>query len=159
MRFLIVALLAMLMASSFYQWKYASYNFTGTRWHCSESKSGFTSEAYRPYQMLMEMTTILFSSEDRVTFFQSGYLKHSDGEVEPYELVLTAENETSGGLLKQTFKSVDWNNKPEHSPLYIRDKNSLVGDKVELRYEVDGKRLYLFNQVGSEDANIVCHRT
>jgi hypothetical protein len=159
MRFLIIALLATLLTNSFYQWKYASYDFVGTQWHCSESKSGFTSEAYRHYEKVTEMTTIYFSSKDSVTYFQSGYLKHMDGVVEPYELVMTADNETIGSQLKQTFKSVDWNLKPERSPLYIRDKNSLVGFKSDLRYEVDGKQLYLFNQAGSEDVNIACRRS
>lgn len=159
MRVTIGALIAILIASAIYQWQFATYNFTGTRWLCSESKSGFSSEAYRHYLRVTEITTIYFASKESVTYFQKGKLVHEDGLEEPYELILTADNETNGNQLKQTFKRVDWNLKPEQSPIYIRDKNSLVGYKSDLRYEVDGKQLYLFNQAGSEGVNIACHRS
>lgn len=159
MRVTIGALLVILIASVIYQWQFATYNFTGTRWLCSESKSGFTSETYRHYRKVSEITAIYFTSKESVTYFQTGKLVHQDGMEEPYELILTADNETKGNQLKQTFKRVDWNLRPEQSPLYIRDKDSLVGYKSDLRYEVDGKQLFLYSQSGSEDINIACNQS
>lgn len=158
MRITIGATIAILIASVIYQWQFSNFNFTGTRWLCSESKSGFSSETYRHYRKVSEITTMYFNSKESVSYFQTGTLVHQDGTEEPYELILTADNEINGNQLKQTFKRVDWNLKPEQSPLYIRDKDSLVGYKSDLRYEVDGKQLFLFNQAGSEDVNIACRQ-
>ncbi|MDA0116876.1 hypothetical protein [Vibrio sp. T11.5] len=159
MRFTLAGLVLILISSVIYQWKFASYDFTGTRWLCSESKSGFTSETYRQFKKVTEITSVYFNSKEKVTYFQTGVLVHPDGMEDPYELILTADNETSGNRLKQTFTRIDWNLKPTHAPFYIRDKDSLVGYKSDLRYEVDGKRLYFFNQAGSEDVNIACHQS
>lgn len=159
MRVTIGALTVILIASVIYQWQFASYNFSGTHWLCSESQSGFTSETYRHYKKVAEITTIYFDSKESVTYFQTGTLVHQDGTEKPYELMLTADSETSGNQIKQTFTRVEWNLKPEHSLLFIRDQDSLVGYKSDLRYEVDGKQLFLYTQAGSEDVNIACHKS
>ncbi|WP_045373661.1 hypothetical protein [Vibrio campbellii] len=158
MRILAVVFAAITTAFAIYCWQFESYDFSGTRWRCSETKAGFTSAAYRQYQSIEEYTTIYFPSNTSVIYYQSGMLNHKSGLKEPFELVLTATNEVNGQRIQQKFNSVDWNLTPTESPLFIRDKDSLVGFESDLNYFIQDERLFFFNTNESEDVNIACHK-
>ena len=96
MRILAVVFAAITTAFAIYCWQFETYDFSGTRWRCSETKAGFTSAAYRQYQSIEEYTTIYFPSNTSVIYYQSGMLNHKSGLKEPYELVLTAKNKVNG---------------------------------------------------------------
>ena len=158
MRILAVVFAAITTAFAIYCWQFETYDFSGTRWRCSETKAGFTSAAYRQYQSIEENTTIYFPSNTGVIYYQSGMLNHKSGLKEPYELVLTAKNEVNGQRIQQKFNSVDWNLTPAESPLFTRDKDSLVGFESDLNYFIQDERLFFFNTNESEDVNIACHK-
>ncbi|ENQ8703725.1 hypothetical protein ACEQ77_003904 [Vibrio harveyi] len=158
MRILVVVFAAITTAFAIYCWQFETYDFSGTRWRCSETKAGFTSAAYRQYQSIEEYTTIYFPSNTSVIYYQSGMLNHKSGLKEPYELVLTAKNEVNGQRIQQKFNSVDWNLTPAESPLFTRDKGSLVGFESDLNYFIQDERLFFFNTNESEDVNIACHK-
>ncbi|EKO3845520.1 hypothetical protein M0357_000601 [Vibrio harveyi] len=158
MRILVVVFAAITTAFAIYCWQFETYDFSGTRWRCSETKAGFTSAAYRQYQSIEEYTTIYFPSNTSVIYYQSGMLNHKSGLKEPYELVLTAKNEVNGQRIQQKFNSVDWNLTPAESPLFTRDKGSLVGFESDLNYFIQDERLFFFNTNESEDVNIPCHK-
>ncbi len=158
MRILAVVFAAITTAFAIYCWQFESYDFSGTRWRCSETKAGFTSAAYRQYQSIEEYTTIYFPSNTSVIYYQSGMLNHKSGLKEPFELVLTATNEVNGQRIQQKFNSVDWNLTPPESPLFTRDKDSLVGFESDLNYFTQDERLFFFNTNESEDVNIACHK-
>ncbi|PQJ46376.1 hypothetical protein BTN99_13725 [Vibrio campbellii] len=158
MRILAVVFAAITTAFAIYCWQFESYDFSGTRWRCSETKAGFTSAAYRQYQSIEEYTTIYFPSNTSVIYYQSGMLNHKSGLKEPFELVLTAKNEVNGQRIQQKFNSVDWNLTPPESPLFTRDKDSLVGFESDLNYFIQDERLFFFNTNESEDVNIACHK-
>ncbi|WP_050906044.1 hypothetical protein [Vibrio campbellii] len=158
MRILAVVFAAITTAFAIYCWQFESYDFSGTRWRCSETKAGFTSAAYRQYQSIEEYTTIYFPSNTSVIYYQSGMLNHKSGLKEPFELVLTATNEVNGQRIQQKFNSVDWNLTPTESPLFTRDKDSLVGFESDLNYFTQDERLFFFNTNKSEDVNIACHK-
>ncbi|HDM8146919.1 TPA: hypothetical protein P0E23_000924 [Vibrio harveyi] len=158
MRILVVVFAAITTAFAIYCWQFETYDFSGTRWRCSETKAGFTSAAYRQYQSIEEYTTIYFPSNTSVIYYQSGMLNHKSGLKEPYELVLTAKNEVNGQRIQQKFNSVDWNLTPAESPLFTRDKGSLVGFESDLNYFIQDERLFFFNANESEDVNIPCHK-
>ncbi|HDM8129200.1 TPA: hypothetical protein P0E14_004034 [Vibrio harveyi] len=158
MRILVVVFAAITTAFAIYCWQFETYDFSGTRWRCSETKAGFTSAAYRQYQSIEEYTTIYFPSNTSVIYYQSGMLNHKSGLKEPYELVLTAKNEVNGQRIQQKFNSVDWNLIPAESPLFTRDKGSLVGFESDLNYFIQDERLFFFNANESEDVNIACHK-
>ena len=158
MRILAVVFAAITTAFAIYCWQFESYDFSGTRWRCSETKAGFTSAAYRQYQSIEEYTTIYFPSNTSVIYYQSGMLNHKSGLKEPFELVLTAKNEVNGQRIQQKFDSVDWNLTPPESPLFTRDKDSLVDFESDLNYFIQDERLFFFNTNESEDVNIACHK-
>ena len=158
MRILAVVFAAITTAFAIYCWQFETYDFSGTRWRCSETKAGFTSAAYRQYQSIEEYTTIYFPSNTSVIYYQSGMLNHKSGLKEPFELVLTAKNEVNGQRIQQKFDSVDWNLTPPESPLFTRDKDSLVGFESDLNYFIQDERLFFFNTNESEDVNIACHK-
>ena len=158
MRILAVVFAAITTAFAIYCWQFESYDFSGTRWRCSETKAGFTSAAYRQYLSIEEYTTIYFPSNTSVIYYQSGMLNHKSGLKEPFELVLTAKNEVNGKRIQQKFDSVDWNLTPPESPLFTRDKASLVGFESDLNYFVQDEHLFFFNTNESEDVNIACHK-
>ena len=158
MRILAVVFAAITTAFAIYCWQFESYDFSGTRWRCSETKAGFTSAAYRQYQSIEEYTTIYFPSNTSVIYYQSGMLNHKSGLKEPFELVLTATNEVNGQRIQQKFNSVDWNLTPTESPLFTRDKDSLVDFESDLNYFIQDERLFFFNTNESEDVNIACHK-
>ncbi|MGR5424415.1 hypothetical protein ACPV5D_05235 [Vibrio harveyi] len=158
MRILVVVFAAITTAFAIYCWQFETYDFSGTRWRCSETKAGFTSAAYRQYQSIEEYTTIYFPSNTSVIYYQSGMLNHKSGLKEPYELVLTAKNEVNGQRIQQKFNSVDWNLTPAESPLFTRDKGSLVGFESDLNYFIQDERLFFFNTNESEDVKIACHK-
>ncbi|HDM8165242.1 TPA: hypothetical protein P0E18_003064 [Vibrio harveyi] len=158
MRILVVVFAAITTAFAIYCWQFETYDFSGTRWRCSETKAGFTSAAYRQYQSIEEYTTIYFPSNTSVIYYQSGMLNHKSGLKEPYELVLTAKNNVDGQRIQQKFNTVDWNLTPTESPLFIRDKDSLVGFESDLNYFIQDERLFFFNANESEDVNIPCHK-
>ncbi|AXB34195.1 hypothetical protein DSB67_22760 [Vibrio campbellii] len=158
MRILAVVFAAITTAFAIYCWQFESYDFSGTRWRCSETKAGFTSAAYRQYLSIEEYTTIYFPSNTSVIYYQSGMLNHKSGLKEPFELVLTAKNEVNGQRIQQKFDSVDWNLTPPESPLFTRDKDSLVDFESDLNYFIQDERLFFFNTNESEDVNIACHK-
>ena len=158
MRILAVVFAAITTAFAIYCWQFESYDFSGTRWRCSETKAGFTSAAYRQYQSIEEYTTIYFPSNTSVIYYQSGMLNHKSGLKEPFELVLTAKNKVNGQRIQQKFDSVDWNLTPPESPLFTRDKDSLVDFESDLNYFIQDGRLFFFNTNESEDVNIACHK-
>ncbi|UTZ24543.1 hypothetical protein [Vibrio campbellii] len=158
MRILAVVFAAITTNFAIYCWQFETYDFSGTRWRCSETKAGFTSAAYRQYQSIEEYTTIYFPSNTSVIYYQSGMLNHKSGLKEPFELVLTATNEVNGQRIQQKFNSVDWNLTPTESPLFTRDKDSLVDFKSDLNYFIQDERLFFFNTNESEDVNIACHK-
>ena len=158
MRILAVVFAAITTAFAIYCWQFETYDFSGTRWRCSETKAGFTSAAYRQYQSIEEYTTIYFPSNTSVIYYQSGMLNHKSGLKEPFELVLTAKNEVNGQRIQQKFDSVDWNLTPPESPLFTRDKDSLVDFESDLNYFIQDERLFFFNTNESEDVNIACHK-
>ncbi|UTZ28767.1 hypothetical protein HB761_19005 [Vibrio campbellii] len=158
MRILVVVFAAITTAFAIYCWQFETYDFSGTRWRCSETKAGFTSAAYRQYQSIEEHTTIYFPSNTSVIYYQSGMLNHKSGLKEPFELVLTAKNEVNGQRIQQKFDSVDWNLTPPESPLFTRDKDSLVDFESDLNYFIQDERLFFFNTNESEDVNIACHK-
>ncbi|WP_274879667.1 hypothetical protein [Vibrio harveyi] len=158
MRILVVVFAAITTAFAIYCWQFETYDFSGTRWRCSETKAGFTSAAYRQYQSIEEYTTIYFPSNTSVIYYQSGMLNHKSGLKEPFEIVLTAKNDVDGQRIQQKFNTVDWNLTPTESPLFIRDKDSLVGFESDLNYFIQDERLFFFNANESEDVNIPCHK-
>ena len=158
MRILAVVFAAITTAFAIYCWQFETYDFSGTRWRCSETKAGFTSAAYRQYQSIEEYTTIYFPSNTSVIYYQSGMLNHKSGLKEPFELVLTATNEVNGQRIQQKFDSVDWNLTPPESPLFTRDKDSLIDFESDLNYFIQDERLFFFNTNESEDVNIACHK-
>jgi len=158
MRLVLSFTILLLVAVIIYQWKYEEYDFSGTRWHCSETQMGFTSKAYGNYDKIEELTTIYFPTNGSALYYQSGTLTHKNGDIEPFELVVTSKNKIVANRIEQTFTSVDWSEKPLNSPLFIRDKNSAVGYESELNYYIDGKKLYFFSKSGSEEDNYACHK-
>lgn len=158
MRILTIVFAAIASAFAVYYGQFEEYDFSGTRWRCSEAKAGFTSAAYRQYKSIEEYTTIYFPSNTSVIYYQSGLLNHKSGLKEPFEIVLTAKNDVDGQRIQQKFNTVDWNLTPTESPLFIRDKDSLVGFESDLNYFIQDERLFFFNANESEDVNIPCHK-
>ena len=87
MRILAIVFAAIASAFAVYYGQFEEYDFSGTRWRCSEAKAGFTSAAYRQYKSIEEYTTIYFPSNTSVIYYQSGVLNHKSGLKEPFEIL------------------------------------------------------------------------
>lgn len=158
MRIALILLLGALSGFGIHHYYFNDYDFSGTRWHCSETKAGFTSAAYKQYVKLDELTTLYFPTNNTVLYYQTGTLLHKSGFAEPYEVVLMAKNKVTGQRMEHSFTGVDWNIKPQQSPMFIRDKNSLTGFESDMQFYIDGTKLFFFGKSGSEDLNIACHQ-
>lgn len=158
MRVALTLLFGVLTGFGLYYYSLSDVEFSGTRWHCSETKAGFSSEAYKQYAKVDELTTMYFPTNNSVLYYQSGALHHKSGLVEPYEVVLMANNKVTGQRMEQRFTGVDWNLKPEQSPTFVRDKNSLASFESDLHFYIEGKKLFFYGKSGSEDLNIACHQ-
>ncbi|MDN3611817.1 hypothetical protein ACFFUP_06065 [Vibrio ostreicida] len=158
--FLVIATLSIMIAiSSYTQSQSGNIHFSGTRWVCAEEKSGFIRKSYDQYQRITQTHTLFFTSDTMVSQYYSGTLIHKNGLEENFELVYTASYQTHGQALKINVKSIDWNEKPERSPMFIKYINALKNQSIDTNYYAQDGYLYLYNNSQSEDSNLVCYAT
>lgn len=156
MRIINVMLLVFLIIFGFYQWKFDDSELSGTRWSCHELSKKFTSEPYKKYQEIGERNVLTFASSSNLTIFQSGELVLKTGKREKYEVLFDMTYTVHKNRISLAYKSIDWYQKPEGSPIFVRDADSLKGFKADLKFLIDDERLYFYNRINNEDSNFVC---
>lgn len=152
-------LLSSLIGLILYQGLANRSSLSGTRWACAQLDESFITQGYQQYKAIENRSVLKFISDINLEIYRFGHLTTQQGEDKKYEIYLELDYlEERQGLLSMTFNNIEWNLKPTHSDIFVRNIDTLVDSKVELRFETRDKQLFLFTQGGAEEGNYACFK-
>lgn len=130
---------------------------TGTRWHCKTIKTGFLSQAFRPYQSLYERMIFTFQSEHTFSIKEFVTIAERDGQTSTMENLYSGHYLLDGNRLSMSILDVR-TAVPFHDPVINQEYSEYKGVTIDYAVALTDNSLYLFNEHHAEIFNSACFK-